>query len=543
ELEEESLEIIAPRIARTSAGAALARPLAETSSALACGLEAQGALVGLVLLGQKEDGGAYSDEDRTFLLALARTTGLALLSAQGRHVIEQLRSDLEGKLQEIAEQRRRINVLQGELLEQERIRMSDPEPTPALLPDPRLDDLRHGLRGSSPVVRELLNSVAKIARSSSSVLIRGESGTGKELLARAIHDNSPRSDGPFVVVHCAALSQGLLESELFGHERGAFTGADRRKIGRFELADRGTLFLDEIGDVNLDTQIKLLRVLQEHTIERVGGVETIRVDVRLVAATHRNLEQLMAEGSFREDLFYRLNVISLHAPPLRERGRDVLELARHFLVDSRDRAGKAITGWSAEVEAALLAYPWPGNVRQLQNVIERAVVLAERELLQLHDLSPEIRDPALRPSPRSLAVDRLTARTSSGNAAGGNTLAGNAGSASLSDGASGLSSVGGASGASSSGTARGGNGPSRPAPRRDGRDLASPAASNSANASAGLNTGSFAAPALGDSLQELERRRLVEALASCNGNKAEAARLLGVPRSTLFSKLKKYGLD
>ena len=209
------------------------------------------------------------------------------------------------------------------------------------------------------------------------MLIRGESGTGKELLAAAIHQASPRAARPFVKLHCAALSQSLLESELFGHVKSAFTGADRDRVGRFEQANGGTLFLDEIGDINLEVQTKLLRVLQEMSFERVGSSQPITVDVRILAATHQDLEALIRAGRFREDLYYRLNVICLYTPALRERREDIFELAVYFLNLHAQRTGKLVTHLDPEAVEALAAYDWPGNIRELENVIERAVVLAD----------------------------------------------------------------------------------------------------------------------------------------------------------------------
>ncbi len=217
----------------------------------------------------------------------------------------------------------------------------------------------------------------KVAASPSAVLIRGESGTGKELLAEAIHAASPRAARPFVKVHCAALSQSLLESELFGHVKGAFTGADRDRIGRFEQANGGTLFLDEIGDINLEVQTKLLRVLQEMAFERVGSSQPVKVDVRILAATHQDLEALIRAGRFREDLYYRLNVIPLRTPALRERREDIFELAVFFLGRHARRIGKPVAHLDDEAVEALVAHDWPGNIRELENVIERAVVLAD----------------------------------------------------------------------------------------------------------------------------------------------------------------------
>ncbi|HSY41467.1 MAG TPA: sigma-54 dependent transcriptional regulator, partial [Polyangia bacterium] len=219
-------------------------------------------------------------------------------------------------------------------------------------------------------------AIGRVAATDEPVLIGGESGTGKELAANAIHANSGRAGRAFVKVNCAALSGPLLESELFGHERGAFTGAIARRRGRFEQADGGTLFLDEVGDLPLDVQVKLLRVLQEREFERVGGAETVKVDVRIVSATHRDLEQQIAAGTFREDLYYRLNVFPILLPPLRDRPSDIPHLAEHFLQKYAAGAGKAVRGIDASAVAALCAYPWPGNVRELENVVERALILA-----------------------------------------------------------------------------------------------------------------------------------------------------------------------
>src|SRR5688572_9290676 len=231
--------------------------------------------------------------------------------------------------------------------------------------------------GQSAEMRAVFKSVEQVATSRATVLITGESGTGKELIASALHHNSDRRERPFVKLHCAALAESLLESELFGHERGAFTGADRRRIGRFEQADGGTLFLDEIGEISPATQVKLLRVLQEHEFERVGGNQTVRADVRLVAATNRDLKKLVDEGKFREDLYYRLNVINLHLPPLRERRDDIAGLAAHFVRRFAAENGKTVDRIDTSAMRILRAHAWPGNVRELENVIERAVVLVD----------------------------------------------------------------------------------------------------------------------------------------------------------------------
>lgn len=234
-----------------------------------------------------------------------------------------------------------------------------------------------GIVGSSPGMQRVFEMASSVAASNASVLISGESGTGKELIARSIHFNSQRKEKPFVVLNCAALSEGLLESELFGHEKGAFSGAVATKKGRFELAHEGTLFIDEVGEMSANAQVKLLRVIQEHEFERVGGTRTLPADVRIVAATNKNLEAEVRVGNFREDLYYRLNVINLHLPPLRERREDIESLARHFLLKYVRETGKKVTNFSPRALACLLGYDWPGNVRELQNVIERAVVLAK----------------------------------------------------------------------------------------------------------------------------------------------------------------------
>ena len=238
-----------------------------------------------------------------------------------------------------------------------------------------------GMIGDAAPFRDVLALVKKAAQGTATVLVRGETGTGKELVARALHELGPRRAAPFVRVHCAALPENLLESELFGHEKGAFTGAVARKPGRFELAHGGTLFLDEIGDVSLATQVKLLRVLQEKEIERVGGTETIKVDVRFVAATHRDLEAMVKEGRFHEDLFYRLAVVPVVVPPLRDRPGDVARLAAHFVRVFGERHGRPQARLEPAAIERLAREPWPGNVRQLENFVERLVVLADADVL------------------------------------------------------------------------------------------------------------------------------------------------------------------
>ncbi len=249
--------------------------------------------------------------------------------------------------------------------------------------------------GESPPMGEVQKFIAKVAPTDATVLIRGETGTGKELVARAIHANSPRANRPFVTISCGALSETLLESELFGHERGAFTGAVAQKQGRFEVADGGTVFLDEVGEIVPALQVKLLRVLQEREFERVGGTRPLKVDVRLIAATNRDLEEAVAKGAFREDLYYRLNVVSLKMPPLRERREDIPLLASHFVAKHGSHFNRPFVGLSAEARACLVGYDWPGNVRELENAIERAVVLGPGDVIRPEDLPESVLDSAL----------------------------------------------------------------------------------------------------------------------------------------------------
>jgi len=312
--------------------------------------------------------------------------------------------------------------------------------------------------GDSAALRTLLAVVEKVAPTDSTVLLRGETGTGKELVARALHLSSPRAEGPFVRVNCAALSAGVLESELFGHEKGAFTGAVQRRVGRFELADGGTLFVDEVGDIPPETQVKLLRVLQEREIERVGGTETIKVDLRIVGATHRDLEALVAAGTFREDLYYRLNVFPVRVPPLREREGDVEKLAAHFAARIAARTGRRFAGFHAEALERLRRWTWPGNVRELENVVERALILSSDGYI-----SPDGLDFGSRPAGAAAASDAVALV---------------------------------------------------------------PAGSPST---------------LAEELDGLERSRLAAALEKHRGCKSDIAKELGVNRSTLYYRLRKYG--
>ncbi|MBI1820717.1 MAG: sigma-54-dependent Fis family transcriptional regulator [Nitrospirae bacterium] len=245
--------------------------------------------------------------------------------------------------------------------------------------------------GTHPAMQEIFKIVQKIAASSSTILIYGESGTGKELIARAIHFNSTRKNGPFRAINCAAIPESLIENELFGHEKGSFTGAVGKEIGLFEAAGKGTLFLDEIGDLGHPIQAKLLRALQEKEIKRIGGKEDVKIDVRVIAATNKNLPQEIKKGAFREDLFYRLNIISIHLPPLRERGSDIPKLVEHFLKKFNKQTGKNIKSLSKEAFQTLLNYSWPGNVRQLEGVMERTILLCDSEVIGLEDLPLEIR--------------------------------------------------------------------------------------------------------------------------------------------------------
>jgi two-component system response regulator HydG len=309
--------------------------------------------------------------------------------------------------------------------------------------------------GAEGGLKQPLEIVNKVAPTDATILVLGETGTGKELLARMLHAKSKRTQGPFIAVHCAALSQNLLESELFGHEKGAFTGADQVRIGRFESANHGTIFLDEIGEIPEDTQVKLLRVLQEKEIQRVGGNRSIPIDARLIAATNRNLHQEVQQGKFREDLYYRLNVIPIKVPPLRERKSDIPALAKAFLEKHSKKTNARVT-LSQEALNYLASYDWPGNVRELQNIIERAVILNPDSILEPADLNLNFEE--------MLKTDQV-----------------------------------------------------------DLQKLKS-------------------ALPLRASLKDQQTAKLTAALTEAEGNIAEAARLLNLPRSTLFSRLKKFGL-
>ncbi|MCA9038989.1 MAG: sigma 54-interacting transcriptional regulator [Planctomycetaceae bacterium] len=427
----------------------------------------------IVALGNKRNTGAFTAEDLTFIEALAQISNIALHGAKLHQDLSRLNDDLKLKVEKISTQERQIAMMQAELaISREEHKIAELQATPAQ--DESLQ--RDAIIGNSPATIQVLQSVKKVANSNSSVLVLGESGTGKELLARVIHENSSRRDKPLVSVHCAALSAGLLESELFGHVKGAFTGAHKDKIGRFESAHGGTLFLDEIGDISLETQIKLLRVLQERKFEPVGGTRTVEVDVRLITATHQNLEKLIEEGKFREDLYYRLNVISLSLPPLRERMEDIYELALHFLEKSRTKTGKEVTGFDESVLAQFATYSWPGNIRELENVVERAVVMADSEKILLKDL------------PRVLQQNSFSRNSFS--------------------------------------------------VPRESTDFARRAVSASIVENG--NRSSSLWPQAKELAEHQERDMLLQALEQAGGNKASAARLLGMPRSTFYSRLKKY---
>jgi DNA-binding NtrC family response regulator len=347
-----------------------------------------------------------------------------------------------------------------------------------------------GFVGASPAMRELYRQIDRVAASDISVYIHGESGTGKELVARAIHDRSGRAKFPFIALNCAAIPESLQESELFGHERGAFTGAAQRRIGCFEQVGGGTLFLDEVAELSPGAQAKLLRVLQQRTIQRVGSSQEIEVDFRLLAATHQDLAAAVREGRFREDLFYRIVVFELELPPLRDRVGDVALLARHFVA----QAGKTLTGRTVSISPEALAilerFSWPGNVRELQNVCQRAAVTCEGDAIQPSDIPPRIRAAESGPSPAAASDVPLATAPPSPVPAG----------------------------------------PAAPPPGTAGEPLVAPPAAEPR-----------AAPAL--TLSGMERNAIVEALNRAGGNRARVSRELGIGRTTLYRKLKEYGID
>jgi DNA-binding NtrC family response regulator len=353
------------------------------------------------------------------------------------------------------------------------------------------------LLGDSAAMQRVRRTIEEVARTDVTVLIEGESGTGKELIAQAIHQVSPRSRAPFIAVHCAALSENLLESEIFGHERGAFTGATERRIGRFEAADGGTLFLDEIGEITASTQVKLLRFLETRTVERVGGNKPLELDVRLVAATNRSLEQMVREGKFREDLFFRLNVVRIGLPPLRERPDDIPLLLTHYLKHFAQENGFPASSVEPDAMRCLQTYPWPGNIRELRNFAENIVVLQQGRKLTEYDLEPKFRG----------LVPALPSGAAGSGGAGAGTFGGaGAGSTGMSGG------FGGAQGSFGAGT--GGAVPVTP--------------------------GWTMAPGRALSVEENEKRLLREALIKARGNRTRAAELMGISRRTLHRKLAQW---
>lgn len=468
-------EMVVQRVpsAKRDAMNPIQRLLQELKAELLCFLEDEGGLHGLIVVGRRRGGVAYTAEDIAFLHAIGQMSVLALHSSRANQTMARLDAELKVKVDRIADQQRQLAMLRAELTNLQQ----DAGQTLVASGDGEFD--RDGVRGNSPELLVVLSQVRKVARSLSTVLIRGESGTGKEMLARVIHRNSERAAAPLICVNCAALSSSLLESELFGHVKGAFTGAHADKVGRFQAAHGGTLFLDEIGDISPETQVKLLRVLQERCFEPVGSDRTVQVDVRLIAATNRDLESMIARGQFREDLFYRLNVVTVTLPPLRARRDDLIELVFYFLSRASQKARKQIRQIDPAALMALEQHPWPGNIRELENVIERAVVLADGDVITLDDLPTELRQPTVKAIP-FVAAAKATARTAQpfveaeegfGDAGRQQTL---------------LVS--------------------------DGMDAAAEEA--------------------------LLRRVLQEAA----GNKARAARRLNLPRSTFYSKCKKYGI-
>ncbi len=346
-------------------------------------------------------------------------------------------------------------------------------------------DSKFGLEniiGGSPAMERLFDVIKQVAPSQATVLIQGPSGTGKELVAHAIHTLSPRASGPFVAVHCAALSSTLLESELFGHEKGAFTGAVSQRKGRFEMAEGGTLFLDEISEIEPSVQVKLLRVLEERCFERVGGDEMVNVDIRIVSATNRDLRKYVEEGKFREDLYYRLAVVDIRMPPLKERTSDIPMLCDFFIREFAGKNNSPVTSVSPAAIAVLQSYSWPGNVRELRNTVERMVVFARGSVLDVDDVPQEIRNAAAAASSSVSAAPATAARNDSGMTA----------------------------------------------PEPGGHAAPGPLAAAPAGGTEGRT------------LSDMERSRILEALASCGGNRSKAAEMLGISRRTLHRKINSF---
>jgi two-component system response regulator AtoC len=365
---------------------------------------------------------------------------------------------------------------------------------------------RFGLIGTSGALRQCFGLIDKVADTPSTVLITGESGTGKELVARALHEHSSRNGEAFIKINCAAIPKTLMESELFGYEKGAFTGAVSQKPGRFELADKGTLFLDEIGELPVEMQVKLLRVLQESEFERVGGIKTLRVDVRVIAATNRDLVREVAQGNFREELFYRLNVVPISLPPLRERQQDIPLLVTHFIAKFNERLKKAVIGIAPEALEVLVRYPFPGNIRELENILERAVLLSESTVLSLGDL----------PAAAVAAATAPTVGLATGLAA------------------TGPAHVMGAAGIAASAPAV----PSAPS-------LANPPHGETAVASppsSGPRPASSLKEIVRLETERVEREMILKALEQTGGNVTQAARQLRISRKSLQTKMKELGL-
>lgn len=476
------LEVTIQR-ATAAANDPLSQTLKDLRSELMFPLVVDDEVEGIAVLGKRHDGTPYTAEDLTFLHTLAQFTAMSLRSVKVHQDFARLNDEISLKAGKIDEQRQQIAIMQAELTGSTKA-----------APREQSQELRRDMiKGNSPAIRRVLDTVQKVAVSESTVLIQGASGTGKELLAQALHENSPRRNGPLIRVHCAALSPSLLESELFGHVKGAFTGAHKDRVGRFEMAHGGTLFLDEIGDISLETQIKLLRVLQMRSFEPVGGTRTVEVDVRLITATHQNLHQLIKDGKFRDDLFYRLNVVNITLPTLSERTEDLFELSIYFLKKAAEKLGKRISHIDEQTLEALKHYHWPGNIRELENVIERAVVMCDGECVTLSDLPDEILTATRRsqtPLPR-----RAVSVNSTPAPAPQTTVP----------------------------------------PRTSEVEVASPPTGTVATVRSTMADSFDSEP---DSEVEILRRALLEN----GGNKSKAARSLGIPRSTFFSRLKKVGL-
>jgi DNA-binding NtrC family response regulator len=358
--------------------------------------------------------------------------------------------------------------------------------------------------GRSAAAQRVGDFVKRVGPSDATILLGGESGSGKEMVARAIHRASRRGKAPCVAVNCAALTESLIESELFGHEKGAFTGATDKKAGRFEMADHGTLFLDEVGELPLSLQTKFLRVLEDRRFERVGGQKSIEVDVRVVAATNRDLAEMVKRGTFREDLFYRLSVIQIEVPPLRDRLDDVPLLAEHFLARFRAQAGRRITGFAPDAIAAMTRYAWPGNVRELRNAVERAIVLGERDVITAADLPPQVHAGAPIRTRTSQPTPPLGSAISSANIALPPALL--------------------------------------PPVTSMGTPSATPMATIDPSPPP-MMVASPPRPPAARSLRELEKEGILAALVATNGNKAQAAAILEIDRSTLYKKLKDYDIE